>query len=132
MKKIIGSLIAVAVIVLLVYVPQYLQKRAITAELQACRSDRQLGEVRDLAGMMLLEVLRQNYGLAANYSRQYFEKVIAVSSTIQNSAQINSLQELLAERDSVTSKLAKADPGSANEVQALFARTYELTRNSAQ
>jgi hypothetical protein len=83
---------------------------------------------RDLAGMMLLEVLRQNYGIAKDYSSQYFEKLRETSEQVDNSTLKTSPQELLNSRDMVTAALSKADPASASQLQAIFAKTQPVTK----
>ena len=116
-------------------VPQYLQKQQLRGELIAANErmgsverNLKMAELRDLAGLMLLEVLRHNYGSAKDYSSSYFDKVRKAAENPQNESQKKGLEEILANQDSLTSALAQADPASLSQVQMLAARTYEITR----
>jgi hypothetical protein len=135
-SKLLLWVISVLAAFLLGMVPQYVQKEHLRRELQtandnvtAIQADSQLAEARDLCGLMLLEVLRHNYGSAKDYSANYFEKAHQAMENPKNSSRRKGLEELLASRDSLTSSLAQGDPASASQIQALCARTYELTRS---
>ena len=127
-QKTVTGLIIIVLVFLLGFVPQYLEKRQIQRELAISNERLKLSELRDLAGMMLLEGLRQNYGLARDYSSQYFEKLRKTSEQVENSTLKTSLQELLNSRDTVTAALSKADPASASQLQAMFAKTQAATK----
>ena len=99
---------------LLGFVPQYLQKNQLQSELTVSREKLGQSELRDLAGLMLLAVLRQNYGDARDYSTKYFDGLRATSDQAQDAALKSSLQELLGKRDSTITKLAKGDPSSTD------------------
>ena len=118
------------------FAPQYIEKGRLQGQLdsangrlEAMQSDLKMAELRDLSGLMLTEVLRRNYGSAAEYSSRYFEKVRQASQETANAARQEGLRELLANRDPITAVLAQADPASAAKIQQLYARTFEVTRN---
>jgi hypothetical protein len=127
-QKTVTGLVILVLVFLLGFVPQYLEKRQIQSELAISSEKLKLSELRDLAAMMLLEVLRQNYGVARDYSSQYFEKLRETSEQVENSTVKTSLQELLNSRDTVTAALSKADPASASQLQAIFAKTQAATK----
>jgi len=126
-KTVIGLVILVLVF-LLGFMPQYLEKRQLQRELAISIEKLKLSELRDLAGLMLLEGLRQNYGVARDYSSQYFDKLREISEQAENSTLKAALQELLSSRDAVTAALSKADPASASQLQAIFAKTQTATK----
>jgi hypothetical protein len=126
--KTVTGLVILVVVFLLGFVPQYLEKRQIQSEIAISSEKLKMSELRDLAGMMLLEVLRQNYGVARDYSSQYFDKLRNTSEQVENSTLKTSLQELLNSRDTVTAALSKADPDSASQLQAMFAKTQAATK----
>ena len=128
MRKTVTGLVILVMVFLLGFVPQYLQKRQIQAELATSAEKLKVSELRDLAGMMMLEALRQNYGVARDYSSQYFEKLRETSEQVENATLKASLQELLSSRDAVTASLSKADPTSASQLQAIFAKTQAATK----
>ena len=126
-KTVIG-LVMLVLVFLLGFMPQYLEKRQLQRELAISIEKLKLSELRDLAGLMLLEGLRQNYGVARDYSSQYFDKLRETSEQAENSTLKTQLQELLDSRDTVTAALSKADPASASQLQAIFAKTQTATK----
>ena len=135
-NKLVLWLILLLAAFLIGLVPQYLQKEQLRAQLEtdtehvkSMEVELKMAELRDVCGLMLLEVLRRNYGSAQDYSTTYFEKLREAAENPENSSRKKDLEELLGNRDSVTSALAQGDPASATQIQALFARTYQITRN---
>ena len=133
-KAIAGSVVLLAVF-LIGFVPQYAEKARVRGDLEASKgrvisleSDLRMAEMRDLCGLMLLETLRQNYGLARDYSTQYFETLRQVAEEQQDPTRKQALQELSARRDSMTALLANSDPASSPEIQAVCGRTYEVSK----
>ena len=117
------------------FVPQYLKNRALQAKLEspqktiaALEGQMQMSELRDLASLTLLELSRQNYGLARDYSNQYYSKLNDVANTVQDANLKKSLEELATTRDSLTTSLAAANPASLSAAQPIVLKTFELTR----
>src|SRR5437667_7734081 len=127
-QKTAAGFTIVVLVFLLGFVPQYLEKRQIQSELAISTEQLKMSELRDLAAMMLLEALRQNYGLARDYSSQYFDKLRETSEQAENSTLKTQLQELLDSRDTVTAALSKADPASASQLQEIFVKTQAATK----
>jgi hypothetical protein len=131
--KIITAFIAVIAVFLLGFVPQFLAKRRVTAELEDVRArlsiaqeQMAIDEVRKLAGWTLLEASRQNYGTAREYSTQYFNKLRELADTSGSATLKNSVTELLKSRDSITSGLAQGTASVVSELQTLLSATYSL------
>jgi hypothetical protein len=55
-------------------------------------------------------------------------ETLKMSVQVDNSTLKTSLQELLNSRDMVTAALSKADPASASQLQAMFAKTQATTK----
>jgi len=119
------------------FIPQYLKNRELQKLLEnpqktiaALELQVQLSELRDLASLMLLELTRQNYGLARDYSNQYYSKLNDASNTVQDANMKKSLEELATTRDSLTTNLATANPASLTASQPIVLRTFEVTRTA--
>lgn len=117
------------------FIPQYLEVRRVRGELQSARdeiasrnSNRKLAHLRDLAGLLYLETNRKNYGLAGQYATQFYNAVSEAASQSSNASVKQELEQMLAGRDAITGGLAKGDPPVIGDVQALFEKTYELTK----
>jgi hypothetical protein len=88
-----------------------------------------MDELGLLCGHVYLETNLKNYGLASQYSSEFFDSVQAMMSKSPNSNRKSFLQEELAQRDSVTGGLAKGDPSTLSAVQDLFRRALENAQN---
>ena len=104
-KIIVGAAVIVGIF-LLGFVPQFLEKRRLQAQLDDTRlrlstAERQIDidEIRSLAGRMLLEASRQNYGTAGEFSTSYFNKVRELAEKSDDSSLKTSLLQLLNSRD---------------------------------
>ena len=120
---------------LLGFVPEYLKNRELQAQLEnprktidALNLQRQMSELRDQASLMLLELSRQNYGLAKDYAGQYYSRLNELIAVVPDQSIKKSLQELAATRDSVTEALATATPASLTAIQQVVLKTFEVTR----
>ena len=122
---------------LLGFIPQYLKNRELQTLLEgpqktidALELQVQMSELRDLASLMLLELSRQNYGLARDYSNQYYSKLNDAVNMVKDANLKKSLEDLAATRDSLATNLATADPASLAVCQPIVLKTFEVTRNS--
>jgi|SRR5579884_1926378 len=120
---------------LLGFVPEYRKNQELQSALKdpqkmiaALQQQVQLGELRDVAGLMLLELSRQNYGLARDYSDQYYAKIKEMTDTVQDPALKKSLEQLAATRDTLAPPLAAANPAALAAVQLVLSKTFEATK----
>ena len=117
------------------FVPGYIENRDLRSQLDnprktidALKLQLQLSELRDQASLMLIEISRQNYGLARDYAGQYYSKLNEAIESVQDQAIKKSLQELATTRDSLTEALATATPASLTATQPIVLKTFEVTR----
>jgi hypothetical protein len=118
------------------FIPQYLKNQELQRLLEgpqrrigALELQVQMSELRDLAGLMLLELSRQNYGLARDYSNQYYSKLDDAANTVTDPDLKKSLADLAATRESLATNLATANPASLEASQPIVLKTFEVTRN---
>ena len=118
------------------FIPQYLKNRELQTILESpqktidsLKLQVQMGELRDLASLTLLELSRQNYGLARDYSTQYYSKLKDTIDIVQDVDLKKSLEELASTRDSFTASLANGNPASLIASQPIVSKTFEVTRN---
>jgi hypothetical protein len=78
---------------------------------------------------MLLELSRQNYGLARDHASMYYNKVNDLISESRDESLKKSLTELSATRDSLMVSLGTATSNSLTVAQPIVLRTFEVTRN---
>jgi uncharacterized protein YoxC len=122
---------------LLGFVPEYLKNRELQKSLEnpqktieALTLQVQMGELRDLAGLMLLELSRQNYGLARDYSTEYYNRIKDTINAVQDEGTKKSLEELASTRDSLSASLAAASPTSVTAAQPIVSKTFEVTKKT--
>jgi hypothetical protein len=120
---------------LLGFVPQYLQKRELQTQMQnpqkiidGLKLQIRLGELRDLAGEILLELTRQNYGLAREHVTQYYSKLKEAIDAVEDPVLKKSLQDLFNTQDSFPTSLGAANASSVTAAQPIVSRTYEITK----
>ena len=137
--KVFGTLVLLLTVFLLGFVPQYIAKRSmqehvqeLTATTSSLQRSLQLSDLQGIAGMMLVEVSRQNYGLASEHSSRYFLKLGALLDEMPETELKTALEQLASERDSITASLAQADTTSANKVQELLVRTNTVAERFRQ
>jgi len=118
------------------FIPEYLKNRALRSQLEspqktidALKLQFQLSELRDQASLTLIEITRQNYGLAKDYAAQYYSKLDELLESVQDQVLKKSLQELAATRNSLIDALATATPASLTVAQPIVLKTFEVTRN---
>jgi hypothetical protein len=121
------------------FIPQYLKNRELQSLLEepqrridALERQVQMSELRDLASLLLLEASRQNYGLARDYSDQYYSKLNDAASAVKDPDLKKSLEGLAATRDSLATNLATANPASLEASQPIVMKTFEVTKNQKQ
>ena len=122
---------------LLGFVPEYRKNRELAAQLEsplktidALKLQLDLGELRDDVGLMLLELSRQNYGLARDHASTYYSKLNDLISESRDESLKKSLTELSATRDSLMVSLVTATSNSLTAAQPIVLRTFEVTRNT--
>ena len=122
---------------LLGFVPEYRKNRELAAQLEsplktvdALKLQLDLGELRDDVGLMLLELSRQNYGLARDHASTYYSKLNDLISESRDESLKKSLTELSATRDSLMMSLSIATSNSLTAAQPIVLRTFEVTRNA--
>lgn len=135
---IVGGALALAAF-LLGFVPQFLKAKDLDNQLGAARQQlnwerqvSQMDQVGLLCGYIYLETNLKNYGLASQYSTQFFDRVRVMMGQQPNSNRQAFLQMALAKRDLVTAGLAKGDPGTLSAVQDLFYNALESTRTESK
>ena len=121
---------------LLGFVPEYQKNREIQAQLQdpqktidALKLQVQMSELRDVASLMLLELSRQNYGVAREYSAKYYRELMDAVDTVQDPALKKSLADLVTMHDSFAINLAASNPTSLTAAQPVVLKIFEVTKN---
>jgi len=122
---------------LLGFVTEYRKNRELAAQLEsplktidALKLQLDLGELRDDVGLMLLELSRQNYGLARDHASTYYSKLNDLISESRDESLKKSLTEFSATRDSLMVSFVTATSNSLTAAQPIVLRTFEVTRNA--
>jgi hypothetical protein len=119
------------------FVPEYRKNRDLEIQLEApqkainaLKRQIQVGELRDAAGLMFLELSRQNYGLAREHATEYQNSLKDLISQTQDETLKKYLEELSAAQDSLTNSLLTPNPASLAAAQTLLLRTFEVTKDA--
>jgi hypothetical protein len=130
-NKTIVVAIALITVFLVGFVPQYVKVNRLENELRQSRQEVAGAELRDLIGFAYVQASQKNYGLAAETSSRFFNRVREVANQTQDANRRKGLEDLLALRDSVTAALAKGDASVMGDLQQLFVKARQVTRSSS-
>jgi hypothetical protein len=130
-NKTIVAAIALISVFLGGFVPQYVKTNRLENELRQSRQEAAGAELRDLIGFAYVQASQKNYGLAAETSSRFFNRVREVANQTQDANRRKGLEDLLALRDSVTAALAKGDAAVMGDLQQLFVKARQVTRSSS-
>ena len=83
-KKIIVAAVALIAVFLVGFVPQYVKVIRLERELRQSRQDAAGAEMRDLIGLAYVQASQKNYGLAAETSSRFFNRVREVANQTPN------------------------------------------------
>ena len=130
-NRIIGVAVALVVVFLLGFVPQYLRANRLADQLRQARQESAGSDLRDLIGLAYVQANQKNYGLAADSVSRFFNRAREVGSQTQDTSRQKAMEGILSLRDKVTAGLAKGDPASIADLQELFMKTQQATGGPA-
>ena len=132
--KIKGVVVAVAlgVVFLAGFVPQYAKVNRLDTELRQVRQQNISAELRDLVGLAYVQANQKNYGSAAGSTTRFFNRVREVSNQTSDANAKKIYEDLLISRDKITAELAKGDAGVVSDLQDLFLKTRKVTGASGE
>ena len=126
-KRLLIEAIAVVVVFLVGFLPQYIKTQRLDGELHALQQAKANAELRDLAGLSYVQASQKNYGLAAATSARFFNRARELANQTADPPARKALEDLMPPRDKITAELAKGDPGVIDDLQDVFARTRRAT-----
>jgi hypothetical protein len=126
-NKFLIAAAALVVVFLVGFVPGMVKASRLDSELRQSRDALAGAELRDLAGLAYVQASQKNFGLAAETSGRYFNRVREVANQAQDASRRKAIEELLAPRDRITADLAKGDAAAIGELQELFLKTRTAT-----
>ena len=131
-NKTIVAAIALITVFLVGFVPQYVKVNRLENELRQSRQEATGAELRDLIGFAYVQASQKNYGLAAETSGRFFNRVREAANQTQDANRRKGLEDLLALRDSVTAALAKGDAAVMGDLQQLFIKARQVKRSLSE
>lgn len=108
------------------YVPGCTRAGALQSRLDRAEQAASFSTARDLASMLYVEIANRNYGNAADLSSRFFDQVRMLSEQTGDQETRGRLQQILAEREAVSSGLAKNDPGIEPQVRAMIQQLHGM------
>jgi len=131
-NKLVISAIALVVVFLAGFVPQYAKVNRLEAELRQAQMGNAAAELRDLAGLAYIQASQKNFGNAAGTAARFFNRVREAANQIPDANARKTYEDLLISRDKVTTQLAKGDAGVMGDLQDLFVKTRKVTLGPAE
>jgi RecA/RadA recombinase len=131
-NKIIVAAIAVVVVFLVGFLPEYVKANRLENEIRQSRQENAGAQLRDLIGLAYVQANQKNFGLAAETSSRFFSRAREMANQVQDATGRKALEDLLKLRDRVTAELAKGDAAVMGDLQELFVKTRQATENSSR
>ena len=131
-NKLVISAIALVVVFLAGFVPQYAKVNRLEAELRQAQMGNTSAELRDLVGLAYVQASQKNYGIAAGTSARFFNRVRETANQIPDANARKTYEDLLISRDKIAAQLAKGDAGVMGDLQDLFVKTRKVTGAPAE
>ena len=126
-NRIVVIVAALIAVFLLGFVPQAVKASRLDSELRQTREALAGANLRDLIGLAYVQAIQKNFGLAAETSGHFFNRVREVASQTQDAPRRKAIEDLLAPRDRITADLAKGDSAVIGDLQELFIKTRAAT-----
>ena len=131
-NKLVISAIALVVVFLAGFVPQYAKVNRLEAELRQAQMGNASAELRDLAGLAYIQASQRNYGIAAETAARFFNRVREAANQTPDGNARKTYEDLLISRDKIAAQLAKGDAGVMGDLQDLFVKTRKVTLAPAE
>jgi hypothetical protein len=112
------------------FLPTYAKLLGLQKELRAAQQENESLELRDTASLLYLQAIQKDFGLAADTSTRFFNRVQEVAGQTSDTGDRALLEELLVHRDRITSELARGTPEASSELHALVVSTRAATARS--
>lgn len=112
------------------FLPTYAKVLSLEKELQTTRQQNISLQLRDLSSLLYLQAIQKDFGLAAETSTRFFDRVREVAGQTADTRDRALLEEMLLHRDRITSELALGSPEAVSALQALVVSTRAATARS--
>jgi hypothetical protein len=109
------------------FLPVYSKVLSLQKELQAAQQENNALQLRDISSLLYLQAIQKDFGLAADTSTRFFDRVREVAGETGDPSDRARLEELLTRRDSITSEIARGTPEASSELHALVVSTRAAT-----
>ena len=131
-NKIILAAVALVAVFLVGFVPQYIKANRLENELRQSRQENAGAQLRDLIGLAYVQANQKNFGLGAETTSRFFNRVRELANQTPDASSRKALEDLLELRDRITAELAKGDAAAIGDLHELFVKTRLATRSSRE
>jgi hypothetical protein len=120
-------LIVVVVAFLVAFIPMYIQVQSARSEAALCREQVALLTLRDQIARVYFETTRRNYGTARELSTVFFDSARRKTDETADPQLRQTLQNIMQQRDEVTSGLAQGNPDVLSRIQEIYLSILNAT-----
>jgi hypothetical protein len=140
MKRVIFGIVVLLIVgaYLAGYLPQNTRLRdaesklaQVSSQLDTAQQSVRLFRLQDQAFLLVQETANQNYGNAMTLSTKFFDGVRDEISRAKQPALKSSLESILAQRDAVTTALAKGDSAANGMLQKTVATLQQIVEQAS-
>ncbi len=129
-----NTIILVAILLIVCFLagflPAYVKVLGLEKELRAAQQENNALQLRDISSLLYLQAIQKDFGLAADTSTRFFDRVQAVAGRTSDTGDKALLEAILVQRDRITSELARGSPEAMSELHTLVVSTRAATARS--
>lgn len=129
-----NTIILVAILLIVCFLagflPAYVKVLGLEKELRAAQQENNALQLRDISSLLYLQAIQKDFGLAADTSTRFFDRVQAVAGRTSDTGDKALLEAILVQRDRITSELARGSPEAMSELHTLVVDTRAATARS--
>ena len=115
------------------FVPEFLKVRSLESEesarqqqIQELQEQIALGQAKDHAAMLYLDLTQQNYGLASQHATAFFNSITRIAQNTRNPDLRAQLQGIAGRRNDILTAISKADPGAVGPSAEILKRMSSM------
>jgi hypothetical protein len=109
------------------FVPQYVRATRAERELESARQEIIEQRALNTLALAYMQAAQKNYGLAQESVTRFFVEARTLSERTQVPAVRQAVENALAQRDAVTAKLARGEPGVLDDFSGMYMSLLEVT-----
>jgi hypothetical protein len=125
MRNFVIGVVLLIIGVLIGFIPQYAKAHRLQQQVESCRAELRLAQVRQSAALMYIATSQLNYGNASGYAAQFFDQAQSLAGSAPDAGLRSRFTEIVSSRGKITDDLSKGNAGVLGEMQPLVMKVEQ-------